>query len=141
MPAGPPRATIQVDGLRELQRALRRSVDSDLPKRLGQANKRIGELIISRLKPNPLAVGVGKGATVRPSASKREVLLRVGGTHRPKPPMSVWGAKRVGALGVPVPRRPFIKGTAENHIDELADAYLSELMQAMDPSFAETENL
>lgn len=139
MPGRPPTATIEVEGLREFQRVVRRAVDRDLPKRLGQANKRVGELIISRLNPDPAAVGAGKGATVRPSASRREVLLRVGGAHRPKPPLSVWGVRQVLRVGQRAPQRPYIKGTAEAHMDQIAAAYLTGIAQAMDPAFAETE--
>ena len=44
---------IKVEGLREFQREVRRAADRDLPKRLGQANKEIGALVISRLSPAP----------------------------------------------------------------------------------------
>jgi hypothetical protein len=131
---------IEVDGLKELNAAIRRATDSELPKRMGQANKLIGELVISKLepRPDPLAVGEGAGATVRASASKREVLLRVGGAHRPKPPLSVWG-KRRGGVGR-APKRPFITETARRHEDEIAAAYLEAIAEALDPAFYKTES-
>lgn len=137
-------AYIEVEGLREFNRAVRAAKDKGLNKRLGQANKRIGQLVIERLTPNPdpRAIGAGRGATVRPSASKREVLLRVGGAHRaagvhtPKQP---WGAKRVVPPGTDTPPRPFIQGTAERHFDEISQAWLDAITEAFAPAFAEAE--
>src|SRR5690606_36444435 len=69
-------AYIEVEGLKEFNRAVRAAKDKQLDKRIGQANKKIGQLVIDRLSPSPdpRAIGAGRGATVRPSASKREVL-------------------------------------------------------------------
>ena len=136
-----PAGAIQIEGLKEFQRAARKAVDRDLPKRLGQAHKHIGELVISRLTPSPVpaAVGAGAGSTVRPSASKRDVLLRVGGAHRPKPPLSVWGRKRIVAPGRGAPPRPFIKGTVDRNRDAIGDEYLKAISAAMSGAFAKTE--
>lgn len=135
-------AYIQVEGMKEFQRAISAAKDRDLNKRLGQANKQIGQLIVERLQPapDPAAVGAGKGAAVRPSATRREVLLRVGGSHRAagahtrKQP---WGARRVVPPGTPTPDRPFIQGTAERHFDQIADAWLDATIAAFGPAFAE----
>lgn len=132
---------IVVDGLKEFQAAARRSVDSELPKRLGQAHKDIGALVISRLRPapDPSAIGTGAGAAVRPSASKREVLLRVGGAHRnANAPRQIWGKNRVGRVGVPAPPRPYIRGTVESHYDEIGEKYLQAIADAMRPAFHKT---
>lgn len=137
---------------RRFQRAVRRSVDRDLPKRLGQANKSIGAMVIAKLspRPDPAAVGLGRGAAVRPSASKREVVLRVGGAHRvnpslPKPTSSnnrwalaVWG-KRQGPLAFRKrPPRPHIRQTVEDHRDEIEQAWLKAVADAMKPAFHKT---
>jgi len=142
---------IQVEGLKEFQRAARRSTDTELPKRLGRANKSIGALVISRLYPSsdPAAVGTGGGAGVRASASKREVLLRVGGAHRandsiPKPTTSkdryayaYWG-KRAGPLAFRRrPERPHIMGTVDKNRREIDKAYLKAIDQAMSGAFAD----
>ena len=127
---------------------MRAAKDRDLDKRIGQANKRIGQLIVDRLypTPDPAATGAGRGATPRPSASKREVLLRVGGAHRDYPGatrqqtrMQPWGAKRVVPVGTPTPDRPFIQGTAERHMDEIGQAWLDAITDALAPAFAEAE--
>lgn len=134
-------AYIEVEGLKEFNRAVRAAQDKELNKRIGQANKRIGQLVIDRLSPapDPAAVGAGKGASVRPSASKREVLLRVGGSHRAKPPMSTWGKRRVLRVGAAAPDRPFIQGTAETNFDEIGAAWMDAMIEAFAPAFAEAE--
>lgn len=140
---------IEVDGLKEFQRAVRQAKDKDLNKRLGQANKAIGQMVIDRLYPSvsPLAVGVGKGATVRPSASKREVILRTGGTHRSRngasaeqTRMQPWGFKRLVPIGTPLPPRPDIQGTAERHQSDIEDAWMDATIAAFSPAFAEAKS-
>jgi len=142
---------IEVEGLRELNKTIRRATDRDLPKRMGLANKAIGQLVISRLfpRPDPAAVGLGGGTTVRPSASKREVLLRIGGAHRandsiPKPTQSknryalaYWG-KRAGPFAFQRrPKRPNIIGTVDSNRREIEKAYLEAIDQAMSGAFAD----
>lgn len=138
MPVG----RIRIEGLREFQRAARRAVDSDLPKRLGRAHKHIGALVIRRLRPSPdpAAVGEGAGASVRPSASRREVLLRVGGKHRDgHTPYMQWGRRPGRRLDRNAPARPYIRQTVERNRDEIESAYLQAVSDALDGAFAETE--
>jgi hypothetical protein len=133
---------IEVEGLWEFQRAARRAVDTELPRRLGQANKDIGRLVISKLRPrpDPRAVGVGAGAAVRPSASKREVLLRVGGKHRAgRTPEMQWGRRPARIPGQRPPKRPYIRETVERHRGEIEDAWLAAVAKAMKPAFHTTE--
>lgn len=135
---------IEVEGLKEFNRAVRAAKDKPLDKRIGQANKEIGRLVIERLSPtlDPLAVGAGRGASPRPSASKREVLLRVGGAHREageNTAMQPWGAKRIAPVGSHTPPRSFIQGTAEDHFKEISQAWLDAMVEALAPAFAEAE--
>jgi hypothetical protein len=133
---------IEVEGLKEFQSAARRAVDSGLPKRLGEANKSIGQLVISRLSPSPdpSAVGTGAGAAVRASAAKREVLLRVGGAHRAgKSPQMQWGRQPGPMAFRSRPARPYIRETVESNRDEIEQAYLKAVSQAMKPAFNKTE--
>lgn len=134
---------IQVEGLRELNQAVRRSSDSDLPRRMGQAHKRVGQFIIDHLQPqpDPAAVGRGAGAVVRPSATRREVLLRAGGRHRDgTAPQSQWGKRQGRPLGRRAPKRPYIKQTAVRHLGgEIGTVYLREITRALDPAFYDTE--
>lgn len=126
---------IEVEGLKDLNRLARRAADSRLPARIGEVNKDIGRLVISHLQPRPVpaAVGEGSGADVRPSATKREVLLRVGGKFRTHAPMQQWGRRQVRSAAPP--KRPFILGTAERHRKEIEKAYMKGLMEAMSPAF------
>lgn len=135
-------AEIKIEGLKEFQMAARRSTDSELPKRLGLAHREIGELVISRLqpRPDPAAVGAGAGAAVRASASKRDVLLRVGGAHRRgHSPQMQWGRRPARRPGQSAPKRPYIRETIDREYDEIADAYLAAISAAMRPAFAETK--
>jgi len=131
---------IEVEGLRELNKTIRRSTDRDLPKRMGLANKAIGQLVISRLfpRPDPAAVGLGGGTTVRPSASKREVLLRIGGAHRAgRAPLMQWGKRLGRPIRSPAPPRPHIIGTVDSNRREIEKAYLEAIDQAMSGAFAD----
>lgn len=133
---------IKIEGLKEFQRAARKGTDSELPKRLGRAHKHIGELVISKLSPapTPAAVGVGGGSSVRPSASKRDVLLRVGGGHRAgHSPEMQWGRKPGRRPGTPAPKRPYIKGTVDAHRGQIETEYLQAISAAMSGAFAETK--
>lgn len=133
---------IEVVGLRDFQRAARRAVDSELPKRLGQVNKQVGRKFIDQWlhpKPDPAAVGEGAGAKVRPSAAKREVTLRVGGKHRAgHVPYAQWGKRPVRSFRS-APPRPYIKKSVERHYDDIADMWLEAVARAMDPAFHRTE--
>jgi hypothetical protein len=87
-------------------------------------------------KPSPAAVGEGAGASIRPSATKREVILRVGGSHRLHSPMQQWGKKQVNPFHQPRNSRPFIQRTAEDREDELKEMLRDELTKALAPAFA-----
>lgn len=133
---------IEVEGLKEFQAAARRAVDTELPKRLGEAHRHIGELVIRKLdpKPDPRAIGAGRGSTVRSSASKRDVILRVGGAHRAagaKTKLQPWGKDRVKSFGRRPPR-PYIRGTIDTHQDEIGTEYLKAISAAMSGAFAKT---
>lgn len=124
---------IRVEGYRELQRAVSKAVDTDLPKRIGQVHKDIGTFVISRLQPK--AVGEGAGASVRPSATRREVILRVGGGHRDEEPRVLqWGKRQKFPGGAP-PERPHIVGTAPRHQAEIEDMFLEGIDAALKPPF------
>ena len=144
---------IQVDGWEEFQRDLRRAKQTEYPKRIGQANKKTGQFVkdLVQRQASPSAVGVGRGASVRPSASKREVILRVGGAHRanyslPKPDRSdnrfalaSWGARMGRKPYERAPRRPYIKQIADDNRAEIGRFFLQAVSEALDTAFFETE--
>lgn len=130
--------TVEVDGLDELRRAIRKSTDQDLPKRMGQAHREVGQYVIARLRPrpDPDAIGRGAGAKVRPSAAKREVVLRSGGKHRAgNTPQQPWGKRQPSPERRRSNARPFIVKTAEDHRDDIGRFYLQAIKQAVGPAF------
>lgn len=136
MPFG--QVEVDRDSLRQFMAAVRSSTDTELPRRLGQANRSVGEKFIYqwlRPKPEPAAVGQGAGAAVRPSSSKRDVVLRVGGAHRAgHTPYKQWGRRAVNPFE-PAPPRPYIRESANDHLDEIQEAWLEAITEAMSPPF------
>lgn len=130
-----PSSRIRVEGYKEFQRAVSRAVDTRLPKAIGEVHRDIGRYVISRLHPSPTsaAVGEGAGATVRPSATRREVVLRVGGSHRSKR-VQQWGRRPI-RLFQPAPPRPHIIGTALAHQDHIERLLLEGISRALKPAF------
>lgn len=130
--ADKPPFRIEVEGYKEFQRAIARA-DADLAKRIGQVHKDIGAFVISKLQPK--SVGEGAGAKVRPSATRREVLLRVGGGWRDEDPRKrQWGKRQEWPAGL-APDRPDILGTAEGHQAEIEQMLLDAIDKAFKPPF------
>lgn len=130
--ADQPPFRIEVEGYKEFQAAARKA-QSALPKKLGQIHKDIGALVISRL--HPPAVGSGAGARVRPSASVREVLIRVGGGWRNNDPRKLqWGKTQEFPDGNP-PQRPDILGTARRYQGQIEDMLLRGIEENFKPPF------
>lgn len=137
-----PFGEIEVDGLKDFQRAARKAVDSDLPKRLGQANKRIGMFVKQMVdaKSDSSAVGTGSGAAVRPSATKREVLIRVGGKHREGlTPQKQWGKRPGRRVRKDAPERPYIRQIVEDNRPRIERETLDAIGDALSPAFDETD--
>ena len=135
---------IEVEGLRELQAAIRAQVGK-LPDALGKAHKNVGAFIIGKLPAgNPNAVGAGTGATVRASATKREVLLMVGTNARTalaeKAGVGVaveqWGRTEVQPFES---GRPYILGTIEENEEAIGQFFLDEVTKALAPAFYSAE--
>lgn len=122
---------VEIEGYDDFVRAVRRAQDTELPKALGELHRDIGSFIISRL--NPKSVGAGAGAMVRPSATKREVLLRVGGGHRDSK-ADQWG-KRQSWPGGRAPERPDIIGTAERYESQILRMLRDRVEGAFKPPF------
>lgn len=124
-------AHIEIEGLKELQSAIK-AAQGKLPASIGVAHKNVGAFIISKLPDgDPHAVGSGTGAFVRPSATKRDVVLRVGHGGR-EASKNQWGKTPVQ----PFKRgRPFIVGTIEKHQREIEQKFLDEIMKALSPAF------
>jgi hypothetical protein len=121
-------ARLQIEGVRELNRLLRAAGGPVLQKELGKVHKQIGQMVIDRLGGPNTGIGAGAGATIRPSAATREVLLRVGGAHR-----ASWGQGsekgKVGRWGKKWNRqergkRPHLIGAAFDIEPQITKTYL-----------------
>lgn len=110
---------------------LRRATDVELPGEIGKVHKEIGRMVISKLRPP--AVGAGAGASVRPSAAKREVLLRVGFGGRNRHALQ-WGRRQVWPGGS-APARPDILGTAQDNEAEMIRMFEKGINRALVPPF------
>ena len=138
MPIG---AHIQIEGLKELQAGLR-DAQGKLPKALGEAHKRVGTFIISKLpEASPEAVGSGTGSVVRASATKRDVILRAGTSvratraredHVPVK-FEQWGKTQVQPFEKG--GRPYIVGTIEENLAEIEQMFLDEMLKVVGPHF------
>ncbi len=133
-PSVPIAAHIQNEGLKEFQAGLR-DAQGKLPKALGESHKRVGQFIISKIPPgNPNAVGAGTGSIPRASATKRDVLIRVGGSFRGKiaaeqqVPVNyiTWGKTPVMPFES---GRPYIVGTIEENMAEIEDMFMDEMLK------------
>ncbi len=126
---------IEVEGLKELQAAIKRA-QGKLPASIGEAHKEVGRFVIGKLPPgNPNAVGAGSGATVRPSATKREVILRVGSGARTAS-KNQWGKVPVQPF---VSGRPYIVGTIKDNQDAIEQMFLDQIIKALEPAFYSVE--
>jgi hypothetical protein len=121
---------LEVEGYKDFQRAVA-GADKELAKRIGEIHKDIGAFVISKLQPK--AVGEGAGARVRPSATRREVLLRVGGGWRDERARQ-WGKKQEWPSGG-APERPDIIGTAHRHQARIEQLLFDGIDKALKPPF------
>lgn len=109
----------------EVRAAFRRLGGPEMVKQLGQVHKRVGELVISRAGGAQTGVGEGTGSTIRPSATTREVVLRVGGRHRERIGRPAqWGVRETWTVAGDAPVRPHLIGAAEAASNEVINAYI-----------------
>lgn len=115
------RGGLFIEGHRDLTRRLQQIGGKELKKEYGQVHKRIGERVIREAGGKQTGVGAGRGASIRPSASTREIQIRVGGPHR-ETPLEQWGVNQRWPGGMP-PERPHIIGAAESIEGEIMSMY------------------
>lgn len=122
---------IEVEGLKEMQAAIKRA-QGKLPASIGEAHKEVGRFIIGKLPPgDPHAVGAGASASVRPSATKRDVVLRVGHGKR-EAAKNQWGKTPVQPF---VSGRPHIIKAVTDNQEAIEQKFLDETLKAVGPAF------
>lgn len=112
---------LSIDGIEETSRAFKALGGKPLQRELGEVNKDIGRMIIDQAGGRRTGVGAGRGATIRPSAASREVMLRVGGRHRDSR-KEQWGVEQKWPGGNP-PERPNLIAAAVSIEDRISDEY------------------
>src|SRR5512139_869930 len=131
-------AHIQIEGLAELQAAIKRQ-QGKLPAAIGEAHKEVGRFVIGKVPAGDShAVGAGSGATIRPSATKRDVIIKVGHGARTAA-YQQWG-KRVINPPAPGPgSRPHIVGAIEQNQEAIEQKFMDEIIKALEPAFYSAE--
>lgn len=116
---------VRIDGVRELTRRIA-AVEPGLIAHMQATNRALGERIIARAVPKPTAVGAGRGAVPRPSASRNVLRIMAGGAHRAGAvPVRQWGLQVV-------PRqtpRPFIAEAAAEEIPRVQAEWMDTLLR------------
>ena len=118
----PVQPRLQFTNVAAVRLALRRAGGPELVREMGQVHKSIGEMVIARLGGRSTGVGAGRGEAIRPSAATREVLLRVGGSHRRRR-VRQWGRTQVWPGGS-APARPYLIQAARDIAPQIEEAYL-----------------
>lgn len=114
-------AHIEIEGLRELQRGLRR-IDKELTNELKKANKDAGEAVVEAARPEaPELTGKLKGS-LRAANKVREAEVRLGGAKVPwaGPIHFGWPARNIEP-------DPFVYRALDKRRDEVRDAYMKRI--------------
>jgi phage gpG-like protein len=118
---------IQVEGLRELQRALRQAADTELPKELRQVNKQVAERVVSAaLTRVPRRTG-RLAASIKPVGSNLSASVKAGGARVPYAAAIHWGWRKRN-----IAPRPFLVDAADAVARDVADAYVKALDRLLD---------
>lgn len=116
---------VRILGVRELTRRIA-AVEPRLIAEMQATGRALGERIIARAAPKPTAVGAGRGAVPRPSASRNVLRIMAGGAHRAGAvPVRQWGLQVV-------PRqtpRPFLARAAAEEIPRIQAEWLDALLR------------
>lgn len=126
---------VEVEGLDELRRALRKLGDTELPKGLKQANKSAAQLVVDAALPHVPVGPTGRlKKSVRALASQREARVKAGGARVPYAAAVHWGTRARPGLRGPhnIARRPFIYEAAARVRDRAMEEYVDVLQELMD---------
>lgn len=118
---------IQVDGLDELRRDLRRVKDSELDAEMKQIHQELASEVVAKAQPNvPVKSGALK-TSVRSAGTVRDAIGRVGKASVPYAPAIHWGWPKRGIKG-----RPFLTDAAQAIEKDITDRYDREVGQMLD---------
>lgn len=120
---------VEVEGLDELRKTLRRVGDAELPKELRKANKRAAE-IVAKAAAAKVPVKTGRTrASVRALGSQRDAKVRAGGAKVPWYGFLDFGGKRPrDRVGRPrIKQGRYIYPALAEKRDEVADVYEREV--------------
>jgi hypothetical protein len=122
------RPSVQVEGLNELRREIRRIADADLKTELVEANKQLAAEVIRRAMPNvPVLTGRLAGS-VRGLGNFSGAVGKAGGARVPYAATIHWGRIQRGA----VRGRPFLRDAAAALEADIEDRYLSHIDRLLD---------
>lgn len=122
-----PKPAIQVDGLKELQREVRRIKDSELSKQLRDTNRRLADRIVAKALPSvPVRTGRLK-SSVKALGRASGAVGKAGGARVPYAPAIHWGWPSRNIAG-----RPFLKDAADGIEDEAVREYEKDINRVFD---------
>lgn len=118
---------IQVEGLDELRRELRRVRDSELDATMKLIHVELAREVIDKALPNvPVRSGALKG-TVRAAGTVRDAIGRAGKASVPYAPIIHWGWPARG-----IPSRPFLRDAAQSIERDIEDRYDKQVSDMLD---------
>lgn len=135
---------IGVEGYAQLQRNIRLATDGKLPVVMGQVHKEIGEYVISKVPAgDPHAVGMGRGATLRASARKRDVNVMAGTAARANKAAErhvpvdhiQWGREEVQPFPPRGHNRPYILGAVERNQQTIEYMFARGVLRVLESVF------
>lgn len=125
---------VNVEGLKELRRAIKETGDKELPKALQRANKAAAERVVRAALPNvPVRTGRLRSA-VRATGSQSAGRALAGGARVPYAQAVHWGTGPRPGLRGPhdIKRRPFLWDAAQRQVGAVATEYEAEIDKLMD---------
>lgn len=122
-----PKPAIEVQGLKELQREVRRVKDSGISKALRETNKRLADKVIAKALPNvPVRSGRLK-ASLRGQGRPSGAVGKAGGARVPYAAAIHWGWRRHNIKG-----RPFLTEAAAGIERDVVHEYEADLDRILD---------
>lgn len=120
--------SFRVEGLREIQSAIRRAKDVELNKELREANKTVAKAVVSKALPNVPRQSGRLAGSVKALASATSASVKAGTPSQvPYAGVIHWGWDAHG-----ITSRPFLTDAADSVEREVADDYAEALQRVYD---------